>query len=283
MCRNKHNLRNTTTQSIEDQSRVEIIIDEQNTIWHHILPESYANKLLEIAQNKYGLGIGVLFVILYMIGLYIFDGGLFGMFSVYYSVIVLIPTLPGSILFFGTLNVPICLAILKSTTFIFKMYSVILANTMSVVWAYHNLSFDVISKTNWFIIYGFYFFINILTTAMGCLLDGFKWSKYLKIIGPLLLAIYFTQTTIYWHYLDCDTMLHFAPFGYRKDFVLTSVAQNAGFNAALFFYAQTFNAFWYGDRATMLSTTALLKWERKYRRTYTPVALKGQSSVLLSD
>ena len=248
---------------IEDQSRVEIIIHEQNTIWHHLLCESSADRLLQIAQNKIGLTIGVVFVILYMIGLYTFDRLLFGIASLYYTIFILMFTLPGSLLYFGTLNVPICLSILKQSAFIFKIYNVILANICSVVWGYHNLTFDVISRPNWLSIYSIYFFINIVTAMMGCLVDGFKWSKLLKVIGPLLLAIYFTRSYFHWHYLECDTMFKFSLFGNEKDYLLTDVAANAVLNAALFFYGQSFYAFWYGDRASLLSATAILIWRKR--------------------
>eukprot|EP01084_Bolivina_argentea_P014515 27127_1 len=125
---------------IESQSRLEITVEKQNTIWHSLLPkyfttgEKYATQILSTSQSNYGVGTGVILVLLYMIGLYTFDRELFGNISTVYSAIILTITLPASILYFGTLNRPICLCILRKFTFWFKMWNVVLCNTMSVVW-----------------------------------------------------------------------------------------------------------------------------------------------------
>ena len=112
---------------------------------------------------------------------------------------------------------------------------------------------------------------------MGFLLDGFKWSRSLKVLGPLLLAIYFSQSHFHWHYSECKTKLKFSLFGHENDYFLTDVAQNAVFNAAVFFYAQSFYAFWYGDRASVLSATAILKWQRR------SLSLKNNSELQIND
>ena len=97
---------------------------------------------------------------------------------------------------------------------------------------------------------------------MGCLLDGFKWSKWLKRLGPTLLALYFSNSFQHWHFLDDDTMLKIKLWGYEKDFVLTTVAETAALNAALFFWAQAINAYRYDDRTTVLSTTLTINWKK---------------------
>ena len=65
------------------------------------------------------------------------------------------------------------------------------------------------------------------------------------------------------HYFECKTMLKFSLLGNEKDYLLTDVAANAVFNAAAFFYVQSFYAFWYGNEASVLSAIAILKWRRR--------------------
>lgn len=249
---------------IDEQINLDIKVHETRTIWHSLLSRSRANYILREAQSKRGVTIGVFLVLAYCVGLFTFDTDLLGWFGIIYSCFILLLAVPGVVLYFGTLNRQICIAVLKNFNFWYKMYNVLLSNIMEVIWAWNNVEFIRISRATWFTIYGFYFFVNIVATSMGCLLDGFKWKKALRISGPLLLSGYFLWGAIYWHFLNTDgTIIRIALFGpFKKDFLLSYIAANADINASIFFFWQGICALFWEDQASVLEATVTINWDK---------------------
>lgn len=253
---------------IDEQVSIDVKVHPEKTVWHKCpcksrfcCPKKRADAIQTGAQSWWGVTIGVVLVFVYMVSLYTYDRGDFGMISVYYSIGLLFITVPGSIIYFGTINAAICWAIMKKWSFLFKMSNVIICNIMSVIWAYHNVNFDIISPKYWFTIYAFYFIVNVITSGMGALLDGFKWNWWLRVLGPFLLFGYFLNSTIYWHYRShAKTKIDFHVSSYEQGYLISNIAASSAANAAAFYFQQAVCAAFWPKQATVLEAQVTIKW-----------------------
>ena len=248
---------------IDEQLNIPVKVHESKTIWHIFLSHRVADWILAEAQSSRGVCAGVILVVLYCIGLFTFDTDLLGWIAIIYSCVILLFAVPGVVLYFGTLNSQICIGMLKQFPFWYKMYNVLMSNIMEVIWAYDVVEFNLISRQAWFTIYGLYFFVNIVATSMGCLLDGFKWPKALRIGGPLLLSAYFMWGAFYWHYINDDnTTIKINLFGpFKKDFLLSYVAASADFSASVFLFSQAMCVVIWPKQASVLQATVTVNWK----------------------
>lgn len=247
----------------DDPSVVNICIThhEKGTIFHHILSEKNADWIFAQVQSRTGGIIGFISVLIHCVSINFYSDNL-SWFLIIFKICELALTAPASVMYFGTMNLEICIKILRQFTFWFKMYNVLIVNAMSAIWAYDHLEFELISKTMWFCIYGLYIFVNVMCTAMGCLLDCFKWPAILKIGCPLLAALRFGCNMFWWYYrADPSPAIEVQAFGYDRQFFVRLVGFNAALNVAIFFLFQFVSAVRHIDRASVLRVNVAIKWE----------------------